>query len=109
MIGDNSKMDALLQRYAASLPGKHADVADAWAAYRAAPHSDAALRELTMQAHRLAGSAGSYGYEAIGHAAGVVDRLATQALNEPRVAVGVPLAAAVAALLAAIDAADRSR
>ena len=83
-----------------------AALAAAWEAWRASDGSPAQLRELAMQAHRLAGSAGSYGYDEIGARAGALDRLVADPQD---VASGTAalVDAAVRTLLDAIDAAQR--
>ena len=107
MIHDDPRMDALRKRYADSLADKRAALVGAWEAWRAADRSSAHLRELAMQAHRLAGSAGSYGYDALGASAGALDRLATSMQDARGDAARVD--DAVQAVLAAIDAARAQR
>ncbi len=107
-------MQALHERYVASLIGKRAALADAWAAYRAhdpahGVERDGALRLLASLAHRLAGSAGSYGFDELGRQAQVVDQLATRAQSQGGATLQAQLAAAVATLLTALDTQPRRR
>jgi HPt (histidine-containing phosphotransfer) domain-containing protein len=100
-------MDALRQRYAASLADKRAALVEAWESWRASGDSPAHLRELATLAHRLAGSAGSYGYDELGTRASALDRVATAMQDAP--VDHVQLDAAVRAVLAAIDTAQARR
>lgn len=100
-------MDALRQRYAASLADKRAALVDAWETWRASGDSPACLRELATLAHRLAGSAGSYGYDELGVRAGALDRIATALQDAP--GDNNRLDEAARAVLAAIDAAQARR
>lgn len=68
-----SRLQLLHERYTASLVHKRAALADAWQAFAANPRDRALRLELSMQLHRLSGSAGAYGYEAIGTAASEAD------------------------------------
>jgi chemotaxis protein histidine kinase CheA len=69
------RMQQLRERYANSLGHKHAALSQAWRAFEAAPRDPALRRELSMQLHRLCGSAGAYGYDEIGSSACIADRL----------------------------------
>lgn len=79
MTDPDERFQRLRMQYAQSLPAKRAALAEAWRAYLAAPDDAALQRELSMQLHRLAGSAGAYGYEAVGVRARAADRLAGDA------------------------------
>ncbi|MEZ5461144.1 MAG: Hpt domain-containing protein [Dokdonella sp.] len=68
-------MQALHARYQTSLPNKRSSVELAWRAFCADSTDPARLQSLTRLVHRLAGSAGSYGYEEIGEIAGSADAL----------------------------------
>lgn len=70
-----SRLKLLRDRYTASLPHKRAALGEAWQAFAADPGDRALRRELSMQLHRLSGSAGAYGYEAVGIAAAEADGL----------------------------------
>lgn len=108
MIDDDPRMEALRKRYAASLADKRAALAAAWETWRAAGDSAVHLRELATQAHRLAGSAGSYGYTEIGACACALDRLVVGPQDStPGSAASID--EAVRALLDAIDAAQARR
>ena len=73
MTESSKRFDSLRVRYARSFASKRAALAEAWRAF--ADTADATrARELHVLAHRLAGSAPTYGYEALGAQAGVVDR-----------------------------------
>lgn len=73
MTDSLKRFDSLRVRYARSFASKRAALAEAWRAF--ADTAEAArASELQMLAHRLAGSAPTYGYEALGAQAGVVDR-----------------------------------
>lgn len=68
------RLHLLRERYAASLGHKRAALAEAWQAFAAAPRDPALRRELSMQLHRLCGSAGAYGYDGVGECACAADR-----------------------------------
>lgn len=69
------RLQLLRERYAGSLGHKRATLAEAWRAFEANPRDAASRRELSMQLHRLCGSAGAYGYADIGASACAADRL----------------------------------
>lgn len=69
------RLQLLRERYANSLGHKRAALAQAWQAFAADPCDIASRRELSMQLHRLCGSAGAYGYADIGERACAADRL----------------------------------
>lgn len=69
------RLQLLRERYASSLGHKRAALAQAWQAFAADRGDAAARRELSMQLHRLCGSAGAYGYAEIGASACAADRL----------------------------------
>ena len=64
----------LRTRYERSLPDKRATVERTWHAFLASPDERGALA-LQSIAHRLAGSASPYGYDAIGSAAQSLDAM----------------------------------
>jgi hypothetical protein len=64
----------LRTRYVRSLPEKHATAVRAWRAFLASPDEAGALA-LQSIAHRLAGSASPYGYDAVGSAAQSLDAI----------------------------------
>lgn len=68
-------LDQLRREYVASLPGKRAVLQGAWRAWCHAPSSASARENFKLRVHRLAGSAGSYGFEDLGRAALELDRL----------------------------------
>lgn len=73
MAESSKRFESLRARYARSFASKRSALAEAWRAF--ADTADATrARELQVLAHRLAGSAPTYGYEALGAHAGVVDR-----------------------------------
>lgn len=51
--------------------------------FAGAPDDAATFRELSMQVHRLSGSAGAYGYDRLGERACVADRLIGDQLIAP--------------------------
>ncbi|NNK51389.1 MAG: Hpt domain-containing protein [Xanthomonadales bacterium] len=59
----------LQQKYFDSLPAKRASLAGDWERVQSSDWSDAALAALKAGVHRLAGSAGSYGFDQLGEAA----------------------------------------
>lgn len=66
---------ALHARYRASLPEKRAELASALSHWRDDPQSQSASAALYLLTHKLAGSAGAYGFEAIAEKARGADRL----------------------------------
>ena len=66
-----AELAALKAEYAASLPGKVDQLAEL--VESVATGNPAALAELRTRAHRLRGTAGSYGFDAIGRAAGLLE------------------------------------
>jgi two-component system phosphate regulon response regulator PhoB len=75
MTDTDDRLERLHQRYADSLRAKSAELADAWRAFAASPDDAASARELSMQVHRLCGSAAAYGYRRLGDSACAADRL----------------------------------
>ena len=74
-MNDTSQRFAELRtRYERSFPEKHATVEHAWHAFLASPDERGALA-LQSIAHRLAGSASPYGYDAVGSAAQSLDAM----------------------------------
>ncbi|GAC1336341.1 MAG: hypothetical protein NVSMB23_00910 [Myxococcales bacterium] len=61
--------------YARDLPGKIDALAEGVAAARAAPGDDAVRNRMTTLAHRIAGTAGSYGFPEVGSACAQVEEL----------------------------------
>lgn len=75
------KLAALRDRFAASLADRIGEIETAWA--RAAKDSGgAALGEVVAKAHKLAGSAGTFGFAAVGAVAGRIEALAGAAAEE---------------------------
>lgn len=74
----DDRLERLRQRYVASFPAKRAALAEAWREFAANPADEARARELSMQVHRLCGSAAAYGYERLGECACAADRLITE-------------------------------
>lgn len=75
MTDTDDRLERLHQRYASSLRAKSAALADAWRVFAASPDDAACARELSMQVHRLCGSAAAYGYRRLGECACAADRL----------------------------------
>lgn len=66
---------ALHARYRASFPDKRAELLAALAAWRAQPASPDTIAAVYLLVHKLAGSAGAYGFDALTELARVADRL----------------------------------
>lgn len=71
----DQRFERLRTQYTQSLPAKHAALTAAWHAFAATPEDASLRRELSMQLHRLSGSAGAYGHDAIGARARAADQL----------------------------------
>ena len=103
-------LELLRARYADSLANKRQALARARDAFEADPADPLPHRELTMQLHRLAGSAAAYGYEHLGACA----RVAVDLLRDPRASLADPRAAVVRhdlaapAIQAVLDELDRA-
>jgi CheY-like chemotaxis protein/HPt (histidine-containing phosphotransfer) domain-containing protein len=72
---NQSATEALTQRYRASLPEKQSELALAWEQWLAAPADHAAKLRFQSLVHKLAGSAGLYGFEDLGRQARTLDGL----------------------------------
>lgn len=117
-MAESSQFAALKARYLQSLPDKHASIGDAWRAFASAPGERAAL-DLHALAHRLAGSAPAYGYEAIGAAAHVVDAMIHAWTKQPAndredaealaARIAGPVQALIASLAHAIETTPKTR
>lgn len=76
MMDFDQRLSMLRERYRASLPDKRDMLNEAWSAVAARPDDAEARARLHMLLHRLAGSAPSYGHDALGvAAAAAADRL----------------------------------
>jgi CheY-like chemotaxis protein len=75
MTDTDHRLEQLRRRYVNSFPAKRAALAEAWRTFCGAPDDPAAQSELSMQVHRLCGSAGAYGYPRLGECACAADRL----------------------------------
>ena len=95
------KLAALRDRFAASLDGRIGEIESAWAraAYDA---SGGALGEVIAKAHKLAGSAGTFGFAAVSAVARRIEVLAASAQPGPDGAWGDEIAGLVRALGPAI-------
>jgi CheY-like chemotaxis protein len=91
MTDTDDRLERLHQRYANSLRAKSAALADAWRAFAASPDDAACARELSMQVHRLCGSAAAYGYRRLGDSACAADRLIGAELASAKCAHGEAL------------------
>ena len=78
----NSQLDALQKRYCASLAEKQTAIERAWSAVREDCNDLGNQDALLTLVHRLAGSAQSYGYVAIGNLAAEADVLLDQVRAE---------------------------
>jgi hypothetical protein len=74
MTAPSPRFAALRLRYAQALPEKRVDFERAWCAWHATPDEPGAAM-LQALAHRLAGSAPPYGYDALGVAARALDAM----------------------------------
>ena len=112
MTDTDHRLELLQQRYAHSLRAKSAALAEAWRMFTADPASAACMRELSMQVHRLCGSAAAYGYRRLGESACAADRLIADELAAPEPATGDALvrrfAASVQDVLGELAAASAS-
>jgi HPt (histidine-containing phosphotransfer) domain-containing protein len=73
----------LLGRYIDSLPAKQAELAEAWQSARSQNTASQGLSQLKSLAHRLAGSAGSYGLGELSEAALALDRVLADCGGSP--------------------------
>lgn len=73
MTDRDQRFEQLRVQYARSLQDKRAALEHAWRAFEAAPRNDSLRRELATLLHRLAGSAGAYGFASIGERARAAD------------------------------------
>ncbi len=105
--------NALLNRYAASLPDKLSALSLAWEQWLARPSDTQAKAEFHALIHRLAGSAGAYGLSDIAqHAQGVDEFLLRwdaeiEALREPLAQLNITVAPGTELLLRALRRACR--
>jgi HPt (histidine-containing phosphotransfer) domain-containing protein len=93
----NTELEQLHRRYRARLPSKLAELEAALSEARGAPLDGAPLARLRDRAHRLRGSAGSYGLAAVSEAAARIDDLAADDIAWER------LEAAMQSLRAAVE------
>lgn len=96
-----AQMQALRSHFLTGLPPRRTALAEAWAACLAGA-GEADWQALRDVAHRLAGSAASFGLDALGEAARELDRLLSRPPPCRDVAEAAPL---VATLVATLDAA----
>lgn len=75
-------LTALNERYRASLPEKRSAIMATFAAWRADTGELEPLREMNRLLHKLAGSAGGYGYARLGEAARAADGLLHEWLTD---------------------------
>lgn len=68
------KLRKLIAMYREGLPTKRSDIETAWAAAQAAGWEGPELKALYDLVHKLAGSAGSYGFRELSTVARVLDR-----------------------------------
>lgn len=93
----------LLRAYVASLPEKQARIEECWLQVQATDFSPGSMAGLRDLAHRLAGSAGSYGFDSLGEAAKTLDEALD--IEAPGVAQRRQIGLLVADLLQALAAA----
>jgi CheY-like chemotaxis protein len=65
----NPEMEALLESYTRALPEKIAEIASSWRAVEDAQGNAELAQKVHSLVHRLAGTAGTYGYSTLGNAA----------------------------------------
>jgi diguanylate cyclase (GGDEF)-like protein len=75
-----AKLDALKKTYTEKLPGKINDIEQHWLRLSAAFDTQK-MRDFHVEVHSLAGSAGTYGYTALGHACRDLDIYLQQLLD----------------------------
>ena len=73
--------DALVQMYREALPEKRAALELEWRTILAGGAAEPAAQALRRQLHQLAGSAGAYGYDAMGEMARALEKRWVQWLN----------------------------
>jgi chemotaxis protein histidine kinase CheA len=73
----NTSAADLLRRYIADLPDKSAQILDCWQRLKNDSGDQDALAGLSLQVHRLAGSAAPYGLPTLSEAARSVDQVVT--------------------------------
>ena len=100
----DQRLQLLRARYAGSLAAKRDALASAWRAFLGASTDVTNQRELTVQIHRLCGSAATYGYVELGQSACAADRL----LARPEPPAPEALHAAMSALTDALERAVES-
>lgn len=99
-------ISALDARYRASFPEKRAELLAALVAWRTQPTSPDTIAAVYLRVHKLAGSAGAYGFDALTDIARIADRLLQphahggEALTEAQIA---PIHAAVVAVAEALQ------
>ncbi len=67
--GPNHEMEALLEAYSRAVPEKIAEIASSWRAVEDAQGNAELAQKVHSLVHRLAGTAGTYGYSTLGNAA----------------------------------------
>ncbi len=96
---------ALHARYRASFPEKRDDLQAALAAWREAPTAAERIAALYLLVHKLAGSAGAYGFDALADVARIADRLLqAHARGGEALTQVAPIEAAVRAVVEALQA-----
>jgi HPt (histidine-containing phosphotransfer) domain-containing protein len=98
-------------RYAAALPEQADEVRRLWEACVSAPGDRGAAEELHARAHRLAGTAGSFGFHEVSAASARMEAALVDALQTSRPLDGLEapaIAREVEAVVAACQAAQRS-
>lgn len=80
---DQARVDELRARYLASVPEKLQQIQDAWSRIQSDGWRPEHLEPLRAMAHRLAGSAGSYGFRSQGQAAADLEDLIVRFAETP--------------------------
>lgn len=95
---------ALHARYRASFPDKRAELLAALSDWRDRPDSAEAIAELYLCVHKLAGSAGAYGFDTLTELARTADRLLQPFARGGEALAALPVASIDAAVAAICEA-----
>lgn len=80
----HNKIDLLIQKYQRGLPEKTTELNRLWTRCEAKNWDKRSIDDLRLQVHRLAGSAGSYGFSHMGEQAKALDQLLLNLFNSPK-------------------------
>lgn len=88
MDGIGDALAQIREDFAARLPGILEELERYFRILADAPNDADALESIRSISHRLSGSAGTFGYSALGEAAGMLENCVCSVLSEPRSAAG---------------------